>query len=152
MGTLALIVLCGFASLTQTVTTQPLPRDLANLEENRAVVKSLFFIERTITIPVGSFEVDSNAQFILWETTSKHTSTNAVETNHGIGEYRYLFATDKDIVIFDRRPNTPIWYALAAAATVVAMFGFYIIVKRRSASKDVSAQGQYQSPDSSRLQ
>ena len=152
MRLLSLILCAGIMGLTQAAPiTQPLPRDIANLPDNRVVVRTLFFVERTITIPVGSFQIDENTQFILLETDSRHTWTNAVETDHGLGEFKYFFAIDEDIVIYDKRANTPIWYGLAVAATVIAMIGFYIIVKRVTRSpKGESTQGQYPYHDNSR--
>jgi len=81
--------------------------------------------------------------------TSRRTNTNADKVVNNIGSYTYYFK-QSDVYIFVRTANTPIWYGIAVGVTVIACLVFYFIVKKkRSGSADVSAQGQYQYPDSS---
>ena len=147
MRILALLALCGltavtpaYANLTQAPVTQELPRNLVEAQ-SRNWTHSLFFVERTITIPAGTFNAAGG--LVVWETSNRHTSTNATQTEHGLGEYKYLFNPSEDIIIFDRRPNTPIWYGIAVGGTVIACFVFYLIVKKKRTT-DVLTPGQYQ--------
>lgn len=65
----------------------------------------------------------------------RRTKTNAAKVETQMGNYTYYFtiptSLDGEVDIFDRYPNTPIWYGLAVAATAVTMVTFYLIVRRR---------------------
>jgi hypothetical protein len=67
--------------------------------------------------------------------SARRTQTNADKTETEAGNYTYYFKIASDLKsevnIFDRYPNTPIWYGLAAAATVLAMIGFYLFARRK---------------------
>jgi hypothetical protein len=136
MKTLALLAVCGIAMLTQGApATQPLPLALMQ-EQQDNWTESLFILERTITIPAGTFDAENG--LVVWTTTRRHTDTNAVETTSNLGTYTYYFDPEEDIVIFDRRANVPIWYGIAVLATGVAMVVFFLIVK--NARKPSSTQ------------
>ena len=142
MRILALLAVCSvscIAPLTVEPKTQTLPKEYVynakEYKQYRVVKRSLFFVERTITIPAGTVPAHESVEFIVFEAEYRHTKTNAVRTDHSFGEYKYLFAPDKDIEIFDRSANMPIWYVIAVGATVVAMVGFYMIVKKGQANK-----------------
>lgn len=67
--------------------------------------------------------------------SQRRTKTNADVTNEEFGVYTYYFKVSDDLTslvkIFDRRPNTTIWYVAAIGATAVAMGAFYIIMKTK---------------------
>ena len=147
MKMIALLAVCGLVALSQAPVTQPLPRNLMEAQQDNWVY-SVFLIERTITIKVGDFVVAPDAEFIVWETARRHTSTNAEKVERTPEfNYIYYFATDKDIEIYDRRANAPVWYGIAVGATAIAMVVFYLIVrKKKTKPTGVSEQGQYQYP------
>ena len=144
---IALLAVCGIVALTQGPVTVDLPRNLLEVQQDNWVY-SVFFVERTMTVEVKDFPDTTGIEFIVWETSRRHTSTNAekVERTESF-DYRYYFATDKDIVIFDRRANTPVWYGIAVGVTAIAMVVFYFMVKKKKTKPmGESAQGQYQYP------
>ena len=146
MKMIALLAVCGIALLTQgTPVTHPLPGDLV---EGTWAATSVFIIERKIVIPVGEFEVPPGVDFIVWTTTRRHTDTNAVDVQNDFGTYTYFFDPAEPIEIFDRRPNTPIWYGVAVVITGIAMLGFYFIVKKKRTAGE-SIPNQYPYPGNS---
>ena len=139
----------GYLPLSEGPVTVDLPRSLLEAQQDNWTY-SLFVIERTITIEVKDFPDTTGAEFIVWETSRRHTSANTVVPVERTVElnYRYYFDPTEDIVIFDRRPNTPIWYGIAVGATVIACAVFYLIVKKKRTAGELT-QGQYQYHDSS---
>jgi len=82
--------------------------------------------------------------------SSRRSKTNANLAENEFGTYSYYFKISADlqneVVIFDRRANTPIWYGIAVGVTAVAMVGFYFIAKqlrKPRGSADESGQDQY---------
>lgn len=71
--------------------------------------------------------------YVLAE-SQRRSKTNAVSMENGYSYYNYYFKISNDaadfVEIFDRRPNTPIWYGLTVAATIAAMSVFYIVIKQ----------------------
>jgi len=138
MKMIALLVVCTVATLSQGVQPahQSLPKHLVEAQWD-SWTASLFIRERTITIEAGAFTVDPETEYIVWAPRDRnnnpirHTSTNAVETKREFDVYTYFFDPSKDIEIYDRRPNTPIWYGIAAGATAIAMVVFYLIVRKK---------------------
>jgi len=150
MKIIALLALCGatmftptFAALSQAAVPQPLPSHLVEAQWGDWTT-SFLFRERTITIEVGDFTVLPTTELVIWETSRRHTWTNAVDSKRSedLVTYQYFFDPTEAIIIKDRRANSPVWYGLAIIVTAIAMIGFYFIVKKRR-TKDVSGQGQY---------
>ena len=151
MRILALLAVCGlttitpvYATMSQTPVTQPLPTALVEAQQTNWKT-SFLFKERTITIKVGDFKIEPTTEYVVYEAARRHTWTNAVDSENDFVTYKYFFDPNDDIVIFDRRANSPVWYFLAVVATAIAMVVFYFIVKKKRTT-DVSTQGQYQYP------
>ena len=137
MRMIALLAVCGVMALTQAPATQPLPRHLIEEQQNNWNY-SLFIIERTMTVSAENFNASDG--YVAWQphqnrSTRTHTRTNAVRTELVGNTYTYYFDPAEDIEIYDRRPNTPIWYGIAVAVTAIAMITFYLIVKKKKSSQ-----------------
>ena len=83
--------------------------------------------------------------YVLAE-SMRRSETNATKTESEFGDYTYYFKVANDrqnyVEIFDRRPNTPIWYGIAVGATVIAMGLFYIYIKSDMAIKKAEQERQ----------
>ena len=121
----------------------------------------LFTIERTVTLSdpytrfldpatnaTAQLMVEFNTLFngggdvdygYVFASSVRRTSTNAVEheVDYASGYWYYYYgvtnnpADTQEIVIFDRRANTPIWYGVAIVATAVFMGLFYLFSRKR---------------------
>lgn len=122
--------------------------------------KSLFFNERTITLSdpytrffdtatnkaaaiLQSFNNEFNetdgkeieykyvfaSSFRRTETNSDKNSSSLID---GIWEYKYDIdaSNPREIIIFDRFQNSPMWYVVAATATLVFMGVLYLVLKQ----------------------
>jgi hypothetical protein len=127
-------------SLSQGPVTTTLPSEIVNQHlQDTKQEKSLFFINRTVVISPEILQLESNTEYIVWETNRRPTSTNAVKKERTIAEDKYTFSFDpsEDIIIRYRTANTPIWYVIAVGATIVGMIMVYLVAKQKNASKDV---------------
>lgn len=154
---IALLAVCGlttlapgFMALTEAPTLpQTFDRTLITSQQNNWKFGFLYLTqERTMTVSAEHFDPDGG--LVIWQPhpdriTRTHTSTNAEKTDLIDGTFTYFFDPTKDIEIFDRRPNTPIWYGSAIVLTAIGMVVFYLVVKnkRKSNPADESTQGQY---------
>ena len=140
-----------------TVNGKPL--DIA--ARTQPTIDSLFLRERTIVFTnpynrffntntrssdiVRAFDETFNSgegveQFdYIFASNFRRTNVNTQDSGRNIElDYIYKFSdidTDTgDIVVFDRFPNTPVWYGLTALGVVLAMLVFYVIVRSKNST------------------
>ncbi|MCL2586809.1 MAG: hypothetical protein FWE31_01055 [Firmicutes bacterium] len=138
------------------VTISPPVRDA----EVEFVVTS-FFVERTLTIPNPFYPVDTTAKNgtardlsdllvsefggtgvqlfeYVFGSSIRRTSSNAEHIErYGDGWFHFftpehLAEYDGYIIIFDRLANTPAWYGVGVAATLVFMLAVWLMFKGRN--------------------
>jgi len=68
--------------------------------------------------------------YLLRAGTRQTSVTGAYKSVDNITSYDYYFNSDVDqITVYNRRPNTPMWYVVGACATVIFMLGAYFVFK-----------------------
>jgi hypothetical protein len=134
---IALLAVCAVATLSQGAPPlQTFDRTLITTQQDNWT-HSFFFSEREMTVSKEHF--DAGGGYVTWQpranrTTRTHTRTNAVETGIVDRTFTYYFDPTQDIEIFDRTPNTPVWYGIAVGVTAIAMITFYLIVRKKRKS------------------
>ncbi|MCL2851050.1 MAG: hypothetical protein FWE01_01670 [Firmicutes bacterium] len=85
--------------------------------------------------------------------TARRSSTNAYYSQRFIDGWRhnFVFAMDEidiwtDLILMDRIPNTPIWYGIGIGATIIFMFGVWIVFRPRKKVFDINQPNLYSPP------
>lgn len=82
-----------------------------------------------------------------FSSTFRRTQVNSYKNDFspadGIWQYYFNVSSDptdpdaaKQIIIFDRFANTPIWYGIALAAALLFMVGMYVVLSKKSKHKN----------------
>jgi len=115
---------------------------------------SLFFLERTMTFQNPWIKIADNMNrtesinnavagyanldatvlpeyvFVFPSTVRRTRVEGHYQRENNLIEFLYYFRADvEDIVIFDRMPNTPIWYVIGIGATIAFMLVVYMLFR-----------------------